>query len=338
MIDDPSSSAFADPLRLVFVGDVMLGRMVNQLLRQVGVDYPWGDTIGLFRAADWRACNLECVISDRGRPWSATPKAFHFRSDAKNVAVLKAAGINAVSVANNHALDFEYDAMLEMLRLLDRAGIQRAGAGADLAEATRPSISRVKGRSIALVAFTDNEPGWEAGPLCPGLFYLPIDVTDERARQLFDIVRESRRSTDLVVVAAHWGPNWGYEPLAAHVRFAHALIDAGADMIFGHSGHVFQGVEFYRGRPIMYCTGNFIDDYAVDEIERNDESFVFNLEFDGCRMKRMTLYPTVIADCQALIAQNDRAESIASKMARLCNRLGTVARWLEGEKILEIRG
>jgi poly-gamma-glutamate capsule biosynthesis protein CapA/YwtB (metallophosphatase superfamily) len=199
-------------------------------------------------------------------------------------------------------------------------------------------ISRIKGMSIGLIAFTDNEPEWEAGAQRPGLFYSPIDVTDERAKLLLATVHQTRNRTDLVIVSAHWGPNWGYEPLVGHVRFAHALIDAGADIIFGHSGHVFQGVELYKRCPIMYCTGNFIDDYAVDEIERNDESFVFALEMNGSRMTRMTLHPTLIADCQARLAQGDRARSIALKMTRLCDRLGTQARWLEAEKTLEILG
>ncbi len=325
-------------VRLLFLGDVMLGRLVNDLLRRVDADYPWGDTRMLFRSADWRVCNLECVISDSGRPWSRTPKAFHFRSDAKNVAVLKAAGIDTVSIANNHVLDFEYDAMREMLAILDRTGIRRAGAGADFAEAARPATSNIRGTCVGLVAFTDNEPQWEAGPHSPGVFYLPIDASDERAARLFETVRETRKHVDLLVVSAHWGPNWGYEPLAGHVRFGHALIDAGADIIFGHSGHVFQGVELYKGRPIMYCAGDFVDDYAVDEVERNDESFIFMLDMDGARMSRMILRPTVIADCQARLAQGEQATAIALKMARLCERLGTAARWLEAQTILEIRG
>src|SRR4030088_119816 len=108
---------------LLLVGDVMLGRLVNQKLKHESPEYPWGDTLSLFSTADVRMCNLECVISDRGRPWSATPKMFHFRSDAKNVAVLKTAAIDVVSIANNHVLDFEYDAMFEMLTLLDQARI-----------------------------------------------------------------------------------------------------------------------------------------------------------------------------------------------------------------------
>ncbi|HZO82479.1 MAG TPA: CapA family protein [Candidatus Binataceae bacterium] len=338
MANDSQIAPSPAALRLVFVGDVMLGRMVNDLLRRVAPEYPWGDAMALLHNADLRICNLECVIADHGRPWSRTPKAFHFRSDAKNVAVLTAAGIDAVSIANNHVLDFEYDAMREMLELLDHAGIQRAGAGACLDEARRPAICTVKGATVALFALTDNEPQWEAGPHSPGVLWMPIDVNDERAARLFAAVRETRPQTDLVVVSAHWGPNWGYEPLAAHVRFGHALIDAGADIVFGHSGHVFQGVELYKGRPIMYCTGDFIDDYAVDEVERNDESFVFTLEMEGARMRRMSLRPTVIIDCQARLARGDRARAIASRMARLCERLGTPAHWLAAQAILEIPG
>jgi poly-gamma-glutamate capsule biosynthesis protein CapA/YwtB (metallophosphatase superfamily) len=325
-------------MKLLFVGDVMLGRMVNDLLKRVPADYPWGDTMSLFHEADWRACNLECVISDRGEPWGITPKAFHFRSDAKNIATLTSARIDAVSLANNHTLDFEYDAMFEMLRLLGTAGIQHAGAGVDLAQAAKPAISRVRDTTIAMLALTDNQPEWEARGGHPGVFYSPIDVTDERARMVFRALGEMRAATDVEIVSAHWGPNWGYKPLAAHVRFGHALIDAGADIVFGHSGHVFQGIEIYRRRPIIYCAGNFIDDYAVDEIERNDESFVFLLEVAGRCASRVNLYPTLISECQATMARGGRAEEIALKMARLCAEMGTPVRWLETEQVLQIAG
>jgi poly-gamma-glutamate capsule biosynthesis protein CapA/YwtB (metallophosphatase superfamily) len=89
-----------------------------------------GESSPIFRDADWKACNLECALSDRGSP--IPDKAFHFRSDAKNVAVLKAVGTDAVSLANNHILDFESEAMNDTLKLLDEAGIDHAGAGANI--------------------------------------------------------------------------------------------------------------------------------------------------------------------------------------------------------------
>src|SRR5437868_1008160 len=140
----------------------MLGRLVNEALKEKLPTYPWADTLPLFHQADVRICNLECVLSDRGTPWSATPKVFHFRSDAKNIATLTVAHIDAVSLANNHTLDFDYEALFDTLHILPAAGIHYAGAGMTLQEASAPAIWEVKGTTIALLAFTDNESAWEA--------------------------------------------------------------------------------------------------------------------------------------------------------------------------------
>ncbi len=323
-----------DNLTLLFVGDVMIGRGVNAVLRDEDADYPWGNTLPIFRGADLRIANLECTISDRGSPWPE--KEFTFRSDASNVAVLKAAGIDAVSLANNHSLDFGVDALADTLTILDRAGIAHAGAGPDLAAAFTPGTLTAGGAKIALVSFTDDRPDWEAGEHRPGIAYVPVDFEEDRATRLFDTIRTARLAADIVIVAAHWGPNWGYAPPPRHIPFAHRMIDLGADVVFGHSGHVFRGIEIYRARPIMYCTGNFIDDYAVDEDERNDESFIFVVEIDGEGIRRFRLYPAVIDDCQARMAEDPHAERIALKIARLSSKLGASARWDEREHRLEI--
>lgn len=326
-----------DDLHLLLVGDVMLGRMVDEVLRRTAPIYPWGDTMEILSNADWRCCNLECVISDRGEPWEPDYKAFHFRSAFKNLAVLKSARIDALSLANNHSLDFGFAALRQTLDGLDSAGIRHAGAGANLEAASRLAISALKGRKIGLLAFTDNEPEWEARETKPGVLYSPIDVDDEHAAHLFSLVENAKASVDLLVVSAHWGPNWGYQPPAEHPRFAHALIDRGADIVFGHSGHVFRGIEVYKGHPIIYCSGNFIDDYAVDETERNDESFIFLLDAGRDSISRLRLYPTIIDDCQARLAQGARAQKIASKMRELCVRFHTVSIWHAAERMLEVR-
>lgn len=323
-------------MKLLLVGDVMLGRLVNRILRYESPDYAWGDTLPIFYDADWRACNLECVISDRGIPWMATPKAFYFRSDAKNVAVLKAAKIDVVSLANNHILDFEYEALSDTSRILDDAGIMHAGAGVNREEARRPAITEIQGIKIGLIAFTDNEPEWEAIADRPGLFYVPVDPADPRARDLFNLVGQARGQADLVVVSAHWGPNWGYEPPMEHIPFAHTLIDSGADIIFGHSGHVFRGIEIYKSRPILYCTGDLIDDYAVDKIERNDQSFIFIVERDKKRVSRVLLYPVVIKDFQARRAISREEKEVVGKIQKLCSKFYTNTWWNEDEARLEI--
>lgn len=269
-------------MRLVLVGDVMLGRLVNEALQQVPPAYPWGDMLPLFQQADFRACNLECVLSDHGVPWAATPKTFHFRSDAKNVAVLQAAGMTAVSLANNHALDFGAEALFEMLTLLDETGIYHAGAGQTLSEAAQPAIIEAAGQKIGWLAWTDNEPEWAATATHPGIFYVPPERESQQARYLFALIGQLKEwGTDWIIVSAHWGPNWGVSPPMEHPAFARALIDVGADLVFGHSGHIVRGIEIYRGRPILYCAGDFIDDYAVDPAERNDYSYLVSLEMAG---------------------------------------------------------
>ena len=322
-------------LQLAIVGDCMLGRGVNQVLAQKPPEYPWGDTLPVFRQADARICNLECVLSDKGTPWAEYRKAFHFRSAAKNVATLTSAGFSAVSIANNHVLDYGREALLEMLEILDGAEIARSGAGANLAAASGIASFPVRDKRFGLLAFTDNEPLWEATPRRPGTFYVPTRLTDSRAQHLINIVRD-RKEVDALTVSAHWGGNWGYTPPGEHVELAHALIDAGADVIFGHSCHVFRGIEWYKGRPILYSTGNFVDDYAVDPDERNDQSFIFLLDFDEDAPVQLRLAPTIINWCQALLAPKSEAQAIAAKMQRLCAEFGSATHWDAQAQLLNI--
>lgn len=324
-------------MRLLFVGDVMLGRFVNEVLRSEPPAYPWGDTLPVFQSADLRCCNLECALSDRGSPWAVTPKAFHFRSDARNSAVLRAAHLDMVSLANNHALDYGTEALADTITLLDEAEIGHAGAGRTVEEAAQPAVIETAVGRIGLLAFTDNQPEWEARPDEPGVLYIPVALRDRRATDLLARVRQLRTTVDFLIVAAHWGPNWGYIPPPEHVSFGHALIDAGADMVFGHSSHVCRGIEIYQRRPILYSAGDFIDDYRVDPVERNDESGIFVLETDQQhRPSRLQVYPTVIEDCQAHLAPGARAEDFALKLRRLCADLGTPATWHAADGFLDI--
>lgn len=300
----------------------MLGRLVNRALRRAPPGFPWGDTLPVLGSADWRGCNLECVISDH-RPSVLPEKVFHFRSDARNVAVLTAAKIDAVSLANNHTLDFGEEAMVDMLARLDQAGVAHSGAGRTRAEAMRLAISRVGGLQIGMLACTDNEPGWAATPASAGVFYVPIAGSTDRAAPLLESVQRARSRVDLLIVSLHWGPNWGSIPPPAHVRLAKHLVDVGADVVFGHSGHVVRAVEVYQGKPIIYCAGNFVDDYAVDEIERNDRSFVFMLETENRRIARLRLHPTVISGLRASLARGQDADEILERMRQLCGLRGS---------------
>ena len=178
-------------MEIAFVGDVMLGRLVAEELRRRPPEYPWGDTLPLLRRADALVGNLEFVLADDGRPWPG--KTFHFRADRRAVASLEAAGFALVSAANNHVLDFGTDAALESLATLAQRGIRFAGAGPNAEAARRPAVIRRDGLTIAMLAFTDNEPDWEAGPESPGVHHVPVDLDDPRAAALLDCRRPAAR-------------------------------------------------------------------------------------------------------------------------------------------------
>ena len=305
-------------MRLCFLGDVMLGRLVNRVLEREPPEFPWGEALEVLRGADCVLCNLECVLADRGSPWPG--KLFTFRSDARNVRVLQAAGVKAVSLANNHVLDFGDAALLECLSVLDRAGIARAGAGRDAAEAQRPARWTSAGVRVGLVAFTDNEPEWEAGPDRPGVFYAPVDPEDVRFQTVREVTRALAGQVDRVVVSAHWGPNWGRRPPPEHRAAARLLAEAGADVVWGHSPHVVRGVEFVGGCVVLYSCGDFVDDYAVDEVERNDWSFAFLLDSPS---RTLTLVPTVIRNFRVELARGEERRALCARMRGLCEELGT---------------
>lgn len=332
-------------MKIIFVGDVMLGRGVNAILKDKPSSYPWGNTLDIIHDADLRICNLECVISDIGEPWP--DKTFNFRTDSKNVEVLKAARFSPISIANNHTLDFGIEALDQMISMLKTNSINFAGAGSNIIEASMPALENGGKNYVGMIAFTDNESDWEAGEEKPGIFYTPVDLKDNRAKLLFENIKKVRDDVKILIVSAHWGSNWGYEPPKEHIEFAHALIDAGADIIFGHSAHVFRGIEIYkRSLPspngerkgiIIYSAGNFVDDYAVDEIEKNDESFIFKINTDEkYKLTRMELYPTLIRNLQAKMANELQAEQIAFKMQNLCTKLQTKSNWLPEKRLLQV--
>src|SRR5215210_6948016 len=167
-------------ITVALVGDVMLGRKVNEALRTVSPEQPWGDVLPLLISADLRIVNLECAITDHKRPWTRTPKVFHFRADSSAIEVLKAARVDVCSLANNHTLDFEERGLLDTMEHLQGAGIWYAGAGRDREEAARPALlaARLADRPsrVALLAFTDNEPPFAAESDHPGTNYLPASM------------------------------------------------------------------------------------------------------------------------------------------------------------------
>jgi poly-gamma-glutamate capsule biosynthesis protein CapA/YwtB (metallophosphatase superfamily) len=318
---------------LALTGDVMLGRGVNETFRAAPPEEPWGDVLPLLLSADLRIINLECAITEHRRPWSRTRKVFHFRADPLAVEVLKVARVDACSLANNHTLDFEEQGLLDTLDHLEAAGIRYAGAGRNLEEAARPVLLE---NGVALVAFTDNEPPFAAGADKPGTNYLPVSLEPEVMRRVEEAVGDAREAgAKMVVFSNHWGPNMVERPREIFRRFARAVVDRGADVYYGHSAHVFQGVEIYRGKPILYDTGDFIDDYAVDPRLRNDRSFLFHVSMEDGDLRRLELHPVSLPYARVEHATGAEREAILGRMVGLSAEMGTALDRREDRLVLE---
>jgi poly-gamma-glutamate synthesis protein (capsule biosynthesis protein) len=327
-------------ISLVLIGDVMLGRKVDEALKDhMRPEEPWGDVMPLLDAADLRIINLECAITDNEQPWTRTPKVFHFRAKPSAIETLRTARIDVCSLANNHTLDFEEQGLLDTLKHLDAAGIRYAGAGRNQNEAADPAILTVRvghTNRVALLAFTDNEPPFAAGTDRPGTNYLPVSLEPSVLRRVERAVAAAREmGVDTIIFSNHWGPNMVQRPQEIFRRFARAVIDRGVDIYYGHSAHVFQGVEIYRGKPILYDTGDFIDDYAVNPELRNDWSFLFRVSVEGGRFERLDLTPVKLSYARVDLATSGEREAILDRMEHLSAEMGSVFARREGTLVLE---
>ncbi|RLM53905.1 CapA family protein [Halobellus sp. Atlit-31R] len=313
--------------RLGLTGDVMLGRLVDQTQWQRPVTAVWGDFLDALDALDGLFVNLECCLSDRGEPWRRTPRAFRFRADPDwALPALERAGVDCCALANNHVLDFEEVALRDTLDHLDAYHLAHAGAGRTYDDALEPALVSIDDLDVAFVSLTDNTPEYAATDSSPGTAYVAIDVDDEQTRSTVSEALERARShsPDLLVVSLHWGPNMVEAPPHPFREFARWLVDEGVDVVHGHSAHVFQGIEVYRGRPILYDAGDFVDDYAVDARLRNDRSFLFELSVsaDG-DLSELRLRPTEIYDYAVHAAGSEAAAWSRARMRDLSAPFGT---------------
>lgn len=302
------------PIRIGFIGDVMIGRLVNEKLRQVNPEYIFGTVLPLMQNCDAVIANLEAALTHSE---SAVTKVFNFKSDPAHVKCLKIANIQAVNLANNHVLDYSQKGLLETLNTLEKAGITYVGAGKNSHEAKEIKVLHVRDCKIALLGYTDNEPGWIATENRPGTNFITIgtDIASD--------IAAAKKAADIVIVSLHWGPNMVERPPETFIRFAHHLIDQGVDVIHGHSAHIFQGVEVYKNRYILYDCGDFVDDYYVDPFLRNDRSFFFELELTGSKPIKLTMRPVLIQDCQVNLANDQDQQETLDRMKALSLSLGT---------------
>jgi poly-gamma-glutamate capsule biosynthesis protein CapA/YwtB (metallophosphatase superfamily) len=283
------------------------------------------------RTADLVVVNLECCVSERGRRWDAPGKPFFFRAPPNAVELLERLGVGCVTLANNHALDYGREALLDTLDHLAGAGVAAVGAGPAQDEARRSVVLDAAGVRVAVVGVTDHPADFAAGPARPGVAY--ADLAAGVPEWLLAAVRDAAAHADVVLVTPHWGPNMTRAPIPHVRRAAAALVEAGATLVAGHSAHVPHGV----GGRVLYDLGDFLDDYAVDRRLRNDLGLLFVVTVDEGGPVGLEAVPLKLDFCRTRLADGTDAAWMRRRFRDACAALGTDVAEADGRLLVSWR-
>jgi poly-gamma-glutamate synthesis protein (capsule biosynthesis protein) len=355
-------------LRLALCGDVMLGRGIDQILPYPGnpaiyvspggitdanvyvraaeqrhgaipasraFDYVWGEALSVFAgfAPDLRLINLETAITTQGKPWPN--KWIHYRMNPRNVAVLVHADVDFCALANNHVMDWGYVGLAETVNTLATAGIAHAGVGGKRASASSPAILPVPGKGRAIVVsfamLSGHMPSpWAADAKKPG-----VNLIEASERGL-DAVKQSvagvKRPGDVLIASVHAGNNYGHEIEPGERELFRRLIDeAKFDLIQCHSSHHVKAIELHNGRPILYGTGDVINDYEGLPVTPERAAFLPSVgtivfaDFSPADRSCTGLFlcPTRLRRMRVERASADDAQSLAAILSRESAQFGT---------------
>ncbi|MFF4811150.1 CapA family protein [Micromonospora chersina] len=310
----PAPSASAE-VRLAFAGDVhFTGRTLGLL------DDPetaFGPIASTLRDADLTLVNLETAVTDRGTP---EPKTYHFRAPKTAFAALRAAGVDAASIANNHILDYGRQGLSDTLDAATEARYPVFGAGRDADAAYAPWVTTVRGLRIAVLGMSqvhDLAGSWRATDTRSGVA-MAFDPARAAAA-----VRSARERADLVVVFMHWGIEGNSCPTGEMKTFARRLSEAGADIVVGAHAHTLLADGWLGRTYVHYGLGNFLW-YATSH---STDSGVLKLVVRGRTVVDSEFVPaTVSGSGQPVPATGAGKRRILDKLATVQRCTGLAAK------------
>ncbi|MEW5992073.1 MAG: CapA family protein [Chloroflexota bacterium] len=302
---------------LVAGGDILLDRGVSLAIQDAarGVDFPFdggsvritgrcrdcsafgwdlpytertgdeGAMRALLSGADLAIANFENPAPDGFR---FHPRGTVFSANPAHIEGLANAGLDYVSLANNHIRDAGARGILDTIESLDGFGIAHSGAGATLAAARTPALLEAGGVTVAILGYDTIAGGYFAGAERAGSAPLTAATVTE------DVAAARAAGADLVIVFPHWGVEYRATPSASQRRLAKAAIDAGADMVIGNHAHWAAGIEVYQGKPIWYALGNFVFDQTWSEPTM--EGITLELTFSAAELVQVRMRPHLILD------------------------------------------
>lgn len=247
-----TTPATGEAISIILGGDVNINRFQDGYKRK-GITHMFSeDSLKIMTEADFTMVNQEFPFSTRGT--AMEEKEYTFREDPSLVSVISDMGVDMVSLANNHVLDYGREALEDTLVTLEQAGISYGGVGRNYQEAKALKTFDIKGKKLGVLCASRVIPvsDWNATSSSSGVF------TTYEPNGLLKEIEAAKKQCDLVLVYVHWGAERQPLPEDYQKSLAKQYIDSGADMVIGAHPHIWQGIEFYKGKPIAYSLGNLV--------------------------------------------------------------------------------
>lgn len=316
---------------ILFVGDILLANEAERHIHKKGIEYPFWKIKQELLKYDFIFANMESPVTKRGVP--VTDKPYVFRVKPDDAVCLRDLKIDAVSIANNHLMDYNAEGMEDTIGTLDALNIRHTGGGRSLTEARRPAILQYGDTSIIILAYCNRPPeDYYATDGSPGI--APLDL-----KMIREDVESYKLPNNIVIVSLHWGIEQTHEPQSSQIAEAHAIIDAGADAVIGHHPHWPQGIELYRGKPVLYSLGNFINGY-INPIERDNIAVAFY--YNGNSLELIKIVPLAGRNrqirFQPRVLEGMQATDFLKLIRNLSLKLKTEMRIADGVGMIDMTG
>jgi len=305
-----------DKISIALIGDVMLDRAVGNHYRDKPNDFKLEEIAKILRNYDVVLANLENPVGTGGAPHPKQDPNVAFRCHPDTLKILKDIGVNIVTLANNHMLDYGEHTLLDTLTHVDNAGLMRLGAGKNYQEANKPLTLTIKNLKLAFIGsvFLYSASTERATYRSPG-------VADYRIRKILAQITDLKMQGYTIIVTLHWGMEYSFFPLPYQVKQARAMVDAGASLILGHGPHYPQGIETYKNADIVYSVGNFIFDEPYVFSKRG---FIYGTEMNSnSKLSNRRIYPfKIVNHCPVLEpkGENSRLGIFIQALDEICSR------------------
>ncbi|HEX9912378.1 MAG TPA: CapA family protein [candidate division Zixibacteria bacterium] len=310
---------------LILVGDIMLSRGVDLMIKERGYLYPFKNIAEITNSAEIAFGNLESPLSKRGMKGD---QIYAFRGNPESIKGLIYAGFDVLNLANNHSYDYGRKAFEETLKFLKQNNIRTIGAGENIKDARKPAVFDLGDLKVAFLGYDLSPGAVYAGGKNPG-------VAKIKSSWIIEDIEKAKKEADLIVVSFHWGIEYDDFPAEYQKSLAHMVIDCGADIVVGHHPHTFQGIEVYKGKLIAYSLGNFIFD---QKDLKNNQSIILKVTLHGKNLFQAEIIPIELVTFprSPKIAEGKIAQEILGRLNYNSSVFGTEFIFYNGRGYIEM--